>query len=130
MRQDSNPHNSLEAFNEILDLLNQYIKKENILKDPQPTTIMGYPIDNIKVDLEAIQILSPVLAHIEFKETDRKILNRPNLPFPYIAVTLGGIELCHVNEKQRDILQKLKDQIWKECYWSWKQEEMTNYVPN
>ena len=46
---------SKEAFEKIIELCNYYQHK--IVKDTEVETIWGYPIDNIRKDLEILEIL-------------------------------------------------------------------------
>lgn len=46
---------SKEAFEKIIELCNYYQHK--IVKDTEVETICGYPIDNIRKDLEILEIL-------------------------------------------------------------------------
>ena len=46
---------SKEAFEKIIDLCNHY--QHTIEKDTEVGTIWGYPIDNIRKDLEVLEIL-------------------------------------------------------------------------
>ena len=46
---------SKEAFEKIIELCNHY--QHTIVKDTEIETIWGYPIDNIRKDLEVLEIL-------------------------------------------------------------------------
>ena len=46
---------SKEAFEKIIELCNHY--QHTIVKDTEVETICGYPIDNIRKDLEILEIL-------------------------------------------------------------------------
>ena len=46
---------SKEAFEKIIELCNYY--QHTIVKDTEVGTIWGYPIDNIRKDLEVLEIL-------------------------------------------------------------------------
>ena len=54
---------SKEAFEKIIELCNHY--QHTIEKDTEVGTIWGYPIDNIRKDLEVLEIIKKSVTDIE-----------------------------------------------------------------
>ena len=52
---------SKEAFEKIIELCNHY--HHTIVKDTEVETICGYPIDNIRKDLEILEIIKKSITH-------------------------------------------------------------------
>lgn len=52
---------SLEAFDKIIEVCNYY--HHHIVKDTEVQTIYGYPIDNIRKDLEVLEIIKKKKPH-------------------------------------------------------------------
>lgn len=74
LREDNNKEivsNSLEAFDIIIDLLNRY--QHTTVEDNEYQTIYGYPIDNIRKDLEVLVVLKKLKKNMSVENMNTNI---------------------------------------------------------
>ena len=74
---------SKEAFEKIIELCNYY--QHTIEKDTEVGTIWGYPIDNIRKDLEVLEIIKKSITH---KENHKYVLNEKLKSLKFMTMNL------------------------------------------
>lgn len=87
---------SKEAFEKIIELCNHY--QHTIVKDTEVETIWGYPIDNIRKDLEILEIIKKSITH---KENHTYVLNKKLKGQKFMTMNLyisGDIDFKKVKE--------------------------------